>query len=447
MRLRYQRALESLATDGELSKDDFRLEAFLKGEKFNPLQKTISKPRMIFARSPRYNLELATYLKPLEKALWRSLRGQERMGMASIRQVGKGLNGPQRAAIIARKMANVGEGCVVFEVDGKSFEAHVTQEDLLLEHSVYRAAYPGDQHLSRMLDVQTVLKGKTMNGLKFRREGARASGDFNTGLGNSVVMLCACRATMDLIESEQGLIRHDLLVDGDNALIFVEGAKADLVWKQFAAKTRVVSPQELAVENPVDVLERVVFGQSKPVFNGENYTMVREPYKVLSNAFSGYRHYDQYTHGLRVLKCVASCELALSKGIPVLQAYFARAVYLLASVPDLDSPDFFLDGRLYEGLKLLRLRGERWADVKPTPVTAEARRSFAEAWGIDVERQLMLEKQLVEELEFPYVSRGWSGFRRWFSKSELTWESVRVTDGHDGEGSLRSIVSFLDSRH
>lgn len=67
LRRRYQEAMESLDIEPELTKYDRRLSAFLKAEKFNPLQKR-SKPRMIMCRSPRFNLLLASYLKPIEHA-------------------------------------------------------------------------------------------------------------------------------------------------------------------------------------------------------------------------------------------------------------------------------------------------------------------------------------------------------------------------------------------
>ncbi|QJT73736.1 RNA-dependent RNA polymerase [Botrytis cinerea umbra-like virus 1] len=383
MKRRYQEALESFNTAPELSKYDCRLSAFLKIEKFNS-QAKISKPRMINCRSSRFNLLLASYLKPLEHALYkRWLVGYG--GVRPTRCVGKGLNGPQRAALISRKMQDVGD-CVVFEVDGKAFEAHVTREQLLVEHSVYKAAYPGQSELHNLLQHQLKLKGKTAGGIKFERDGCRASGDFNTGLGNTLVMGAVVDAAIDLASRDLGDFRATTLIDGDNALIFVERRVAGGLRAGFAGYVRAVSSHEMTVEKPTDILERVIFGQCQPVYNGEHYTMVREPYKTLSYSFSGYKHFNQPLFVGPMLKLISQAELTLARGIPVLEPYFSKALDKLSRYRDLQNPDF-LEERL------------KYAVGDPINCVArgvcmEARRSFERAFGIGVEAQLELEKQL-----------------------------------------------------
>jgi hypothetical protein len=445
LRKRYDECRVYLREDAPLSYADKNIDAFLKAEKFNPLVKP-SKPRMIMARNPRMTLCLASRLKPFEKALWGALRGSKSNGVEPTRQVGKGLNGFQRADLIERKMRNVGGGCVVFEVDGKAFEAHCTAADIALEHSVYRAAFKGDVDFHKLLDVQLVLKGRTSGGIRFRREGARASGDFNTGLGNSVIMNCTVDAAVRVLVDWVGrTFRWDKIVDGDNALIFVEPEVATFVHRHFAAAVQSVSAQEMTVENPVTELEQVVFGQSKPCFNGNRFTMVRDPFKTLSNAFSSYRHYNNWNHGVRVLKSVASCELALARGIPVLEAYFAKALELVGNVPDLQDPTPFLEGRQLEAIKILQAQGETMADVKPVGVSLEARLSFERAWGLGVEEQLLLEEEVCRNLSFPLLGDGtsWARFRRWFRGGQVNWDTFYLTDGPDGENPFWSITSYF----
>jgi len=440
MRLRYQRALDSLNVEGGLMPGDARITAFLKGEKFNPLLK-LSKPRMIMARKPRFNLELASYLKPFEHAFWKRLKGTC-AGVTPTRVVGKGLNGSQRAHLIARKMGAIGGDCVVFEVDGKSFEAHVTSEDLRREHSVYRAGFKGDQALSWMLDCQLTLKGYTSCGVKYRREGARASGDYNTGLGNTIIMLTVCRAAMRYLRDVKDLhFRWDLLADGDNCLIFVEGLFASQVHSMFASAVSAVSSQELAVENPVSRLENVVFGQSKPCWDGESYRMVRDPTKVLSNSFSSYRHYRDYNKfGVKVLKSVSQCELALAIGIPVLQAYFATAVSKLGDIPDLLDPTFFLEARLLEAVRTRGVVGLRTVHLEVREPTDAARLSFSLAWGISPTEQVALEKRLSAQLTFPHEQR-WLSKR--FGVTFGGWQYVNMWDGPDAANP--GVANFIGS--
>jgi len=391
LRKRYQEALESLDQEGAVSSADAKLSAFLKAEKFNPMLKP-SKPRMIMARTPRFNLELATYLKPLEHAIWNKWR----FGMGGVtptRVVGKGLNQVQRAALLKRKMEDVGD-CIVFEVDGKAFEAHVSAKQLALEHGVYKAVYPGDRTLQWLLSRQEVLAGKTAGGIKYRRKGCRASGDFNTGLGNTLVMGHCVLATLESLVDELGPFRATTLADGDNCLLFVESRVAGRVHDTFADAITKIASQELTVEKPVSSLEEVTFGQCKPCFNGEVYTMVRDPLKVVSQAFSSYRHYNFYAFGLRLAKSIAEAELFLSRGVPILEPFFAEAQRRLAPYRNIRNPEDFLEGHLI-GLDLPD-------KVVARGVTAAARLSFEVAWGIPAQEQIRMEEELVAGLcDFP----------------------------------------------
>jgi len=200
------------------------------------------------------------------------------------------------------------------------------------------------------------------------------------------------------VRKELGAFRHTILADGDNCLLFVESRVAQQVNSLFEAAVSQVSGQEIAVEKPVTSYEQVTFGQCKPCFNGEGYVMVRDPLKVVSQAFSGYRHYNHYTFGLSLAKSISIAELHLSRGVPILEAYFAKALVQLRNVRALSNPEDFLDGHLI-GVSA------REHEVEARGVTAEARQSFAVAWGIGVEEQLAIEAELVRGLDsFPNSS-------------------------------------------
>jgi hypothetical protein len=377
---RYAEALVMLEDEG-LEPRDMKLSAFVKGEKFNPGLK-VSKPRMINPRSPKYNLCVASYLKPLEHALWRKWKIGHMC--KPTRVSGKGLNATARAMLIERKMANVGD-CVVFEVDGKAFEAHVSRAQLELEHGVYRAAYRGDRNLTTLLRAQLHLSGQTSGGVKFYREGCRASGDFNTGLGNTLLMgsfVIAAMRSLDLSHP------WTVLADGDNCLLFVHRAVSAFVHHEFFDLVRSMCSHEMTVEKPTTVMEEVVFGQSQPVATVRGYTMVRSPFKVLSGAFCGYRHYNNPQFAPRLALAVAQAERALHRGVPVLGPYFDRAVSILSKYRPLRDPEKHLEGHLI-GVK----------DPGYVPIDAEARLSFELAFGIGVEEQRALERTLESILD------------------------------------------------
>lgn len=401
--VRYREALLSLDEEW-LTKGDCKLSAFVKGEKFDPGLK-VSKPRIINPRSPRYNLILASYLKPLEHALWSNWKVGHLCKPSRVS--GKGLNSRQRAELIESKMSDVGD-CMVVEVDGKAFEAHVTRAQLLLEQSVYKAAFPGSRELRELLAFQLQLAGRTSGGVKYKRDGCRASGDFNTGLGNTLLMgtftICAMQ-TLNIPAP------WTVLADGDNCLLFFRREWLAKVRDCFGATLSGICGHEMTIEKPVDVLEKVVFGQSSPVRFGDGLAMVRNPYKVLSGAFCGYLHYNQPAFAPRLMKAVADAEASLSKGLPVLGPYFQAARAILRPYKSLRNPSDFLDGHLLGPL----------SGPEPLTITDEARVSFETAFGIGVTEQVAMEQRLVSGLrdELPRV----------LAEARWTKHLVEVTHG------------------
>ncbi|QKN22691.1 RNA-dependent RNA polymerase [Erysiphe necator associated ambiguivirus 2] len=420
LRSKYLQAEESLRLDGPLRSSDYKLSAFLKAEKIKP-EAGFPKPRIIYPRSARYNLVLASWLKPFEHWLWGNLKSERSWGVRPSRVVAKGLNQVQRANLVDRKMRAVGEGCVVFEVDGAAFEAHTDLWQLLGEQSVYSAAYPGDSALRRVLSVQHQLSGRTSLGHRFWRGGGRASGDFNTGMGNTIVMLAVCRAVMLSFNC-----RFDLLVDGDNALVFVDSVSAPVVHAEFHRLALLHSGHEMVLERPVTELPDVVLGRSQPVFNGRHWSFVRPWERCISNGMASHVHLrGSRASALRFLGGVGRCEASLSVGIPVLGAWSHRLSLL-------GRPKSLVGLRDYQVLGV-----DVGSAVARDPVyiepSAEARASFYRTFRLSPGAQVLLERRLA----------GWEpGEDDTYHRSPLPWslfsadpgllqsDDVCLVDGH-----------------
>jgi hypothetical protein len=393
LRRRYTEAEVKIQQNGYPGRKEAKIKAFVKAEKFNPVAK-LSKPRLILGRSPEYTLELASYLKPLEHDFWKRLKSRRSWGVPKTRIVGKGLNANQRAELVRTKLR---DGFACFEADGKAFEAHQDRWQLQQEHAVYLAAYHGDRRLQKLLGYQLNNRGHTACGIKFGRSGGRASGDFNTGLGNTIVMIAVVVGALEQLRAELGnQFAFDILADGDNALVFLPTAWMEKVYSGFYETVLRTSGHEVTLENMTVELERVTFGQSRPVLTGAGLTMVRDPMKTLSHSFCGHKHYGDLAYGRRVLKSIAQCELSLSRGVPVLQTFFEVA--LLELEAEQACPEA-VDEYRYTFVKG-DLRGS-------IPVTVEARTSFARAWGIDVDTQVEMEARFAQgNLRFP---ESWEG--------------------------------------
>jgi len=382
---RYTEAFNSLMSDGYATSRDARVKAFVKGEKLANYK--VFKPRVIMARDPRYNLELATYLRPIEHAFYAHFRGWGRSFYTHTRLVGKGLNPCQRAELIRRKMMSRA-GMVAMEIDGKSFESHFSKPVLSAEHGVYKSLCPS-RRLARLLDMQLEFDGRGGD-VRFHAVGVRASGDYNTGLGNTLVM-CG----LVLMVARTVKTKFDFLADGDNAIIFVNRGDID-VWTSQINPICIRAGFEMALEPPVLDLAEVPFGQSKPLLvEGVGWTMVRNPMKVLSHAASGYQHYKELVGGLRVLKSVAYCEAVLSRGVPVLSAFAATLLKLTHHVKfsRAELSDFEYTAVLAKGVA--------WERARQIPVATSTRLGFERSWGISVERQLEMERQLSKLPELP----------------------------------------------
>lgn len=413
LRRRYLEAERSMKESGPLRKSDWFLRAFLKAEKFKPGK--WSKPRLIFPRSPRYNLRLASWLKPFEHWLWGVLTAKRLFGGSTTRVVAKGLSPRSRANLIARKFAQYRD-CVCFEVDGKAFEAHVTRPQILGEHSVYLSAYGGDSDLRRVLSRQLELVGATVGGIRFSRPGGRASGDYNTGMGNTLIMLALTVAVMESFG-----VPFDILVDGDNALVFLPGLCAGSVISDFHSRALEFSGHEMTLEKPVTVLEEIRFGQSAPVSlgHGLGYTMVREPLKVLSGMCASHVHLHSEKFGRRYLHGVARCELSLARGVPVLQAATLKLLSTTDSRRQVGADhyrDYFVIGAW--------LAEERAA----LPVSMEARLSYQRAFGLTPEGQQVMEKSFKGLEGWPSEIDEYPTSETWFHARpgvyDAFWEST-----------------------
>jgi hypothetical protein len=371
-----------LSEDGPISSSDVRIRAFLKAEKRQI--GNVAKPRMIYPRSPRYNLHLASWLKPFEHWLWGNLKSRAISGVGNSRVVAKGLNPRQRANLIVRKMSAFSD-CSVFEVDGKAFEAHILSEQLELEHSVYLAAYAGDRELAQALARQLRNVGKTPSGIRFSRRGGRASGDFNTGMGNSLIMLAVVRATMSYL----GVKKWDTLVDGDNALLFLPGATAQATRSRFGAAACSISGHEMTLERCVSEVEQIRFGQSAPVWVNGGWMMVRDWRKVVSQGTSSHAHLHEPRGAMQFCAGIARCEASLACGVPILWRWTNRLLHLTRTVRTPKSYAFG-DYRMF-GVDVDGVLADPTLASEPDVLT---RASFGRAFGVTPDEQLAIESSL-----------------------------------------------------
>jgi hypothetical protein len=379
-RKRYEGAAVALDQLPLTRKFHGRIHSFVKAEKFNPAAKVNPDPRMIQARSPEYGLEVARFLKPIEHHLY-SMRSPN-----GSRMVAKGLNQRARAELLERKM-RLFRRPVVFSLDCSRWDKHVVADVLQVEHSFYLMIL-ADPVFQRLLSWQLDNRCVTANSVRYRVAGGRMSGDMNTALGNCLLMVLMVHAAMRQVLGP-GRGRWDLLDDGDDCLVIVDERDFELAAAQLP-DLFLTFGQELKVENVARDIRDVTFCQCRVVETPTGPIFTRDWRKVLSQSACGVKHWGEPKMVRPMLSAVGMCELALARGLPVLQA-FAMALIRngRGEMPRRLDVDEGLAVRVkYEhGISTLNeLRA-----LKPEHVTDGARHAFARTWGCSIEQQLHIE--------------------------------------------------------
>ncbi|KAJ8666906.1 hypothetical protein QAD02_008568 [Eretmocerus hayati] len=154
---------------------------------------------MIQARHITFNIEYGVYIKALED----SLSKDKHFGKGNYLDIGSKI----------RKFLT--KYSHYTEADHSSFDAHITEEQLKLTHTFYQYCFYHDRKL-RALSKKTLRNScSTRDGVKYKVNGTRMSGDVDTSLGNSLINY----AIIEQVLLELG-IDGDCIVNGDDSIIF-----------------------------------------------------------------------------------------------------------------------------------------------------------------------------------------------------------------------------------
>lgn len=359
----YLRAAEQVDQQGW--RDNWaRVSMFVKPDKYPEGVITEKSPRAIQYRSPMYNLIIGKYLHAYEHALF----DFEDVGPTKTTFFAKGKNQQQRAEIILQKAAAFADPLFVC-LDHSRFDSTIGPELLKLEQLVYWRQFKS-KFLRRALRKQLVNKGYTKSGIKYFVKGTRMSGDYNTGLGNSIINYLCLRSWLD-----EASVQGEIFLDGDDSIVIVEARDFPRLdgqhFARFGFKTKIGTTKEIT---------NVEFCQSRLLPAGP--VMARNPYRALSHLAVSVKGYAPKVWP-RIQQARGMCEAIGSAGVPVLEAY-GKA--LMTGVKPL-----FLDDDV-EKWRLARTSEHR-------VVTDEVRLQFYDAWGIEP----YMQEQLEESFQDPWM--------------------------------------------
>lgn len=399
-RRKYNRALKELQ-DGGLRARHWSTTHFVKPDK-----NTESKDaRAIQGRHACYNICLGSYLKPFEEWLIHATDLSEHLPTYNFptgRLFAKGLNAVRRGRLLRKKWDElknpVAKGC-----DASRYDQHVDAVALEVEHEAYLAAYLYVRELVFLLEKQLSNKGRTSKGLKYQVEGRRMSGDYNTGLGNSLLMVVMFVLFFtDMrdrsFETSEGcyvvgfdgvLYEWDnhwqFLDDGDDSVVLVE-KRAEKAFDALLQPYFEKFGFKMTVEDSVEEFEQVEFCQCRPVLVGSGYVMIRKPRKAISGSLSSVYSVHDVKSMRQLMWATGQCELSLGAGVPIMQEYALACIRNGFKLKDKQF-DRLRHAESYRYWILPEL-------AEPRPVTTETRYSFERAFGISVSEQLIIEDDL-----------------------------------------------------
>lgn len=363
----YINAYEKIKNRG-LRTSDSHLMVFSKCEKLSK-----NTARVVSPRSYQYSLELARYIKPLEKMIYRTIDK-----MYGAKTVMKGLNAVQIAACIKSSWDSFDKPVAV-GLDISRFDQRVSRSYLLWKHSIYRRCYPNDKKLRMLSKMQLNNKcfGNCPDGkLKYTVDGQLMSGDQDTSLTGVLIMCSLVHALL-----RETNVKARLINCGDDCVVIM--SRHDL--PHFAPRVRsffVSAYMDVKIEAPVYELEHIEFCQTHPVNLGDTHVMVRNVSMAVAKDSMCIRSMQSTKEFQGWLACVAKGGLALAGGCPIFDSFYNCLLRASSGAKPIYTA--YEDEGLYKmGYKMSRISRD------PSHI---ARSSFAFAFGIVPELQIQIEK-------------------------------------------------------
>lgn len=369
----YQRAYESLGYK-PLSQKDRRLLQFIKFGK----DEEEKAGRLINPPSARYGLSLGCYLKKNEHLFFDAIN--KVWGEHTKHTVIKGLDIYEAADVLRAKWDRF-EDPVLVELDVTKLDACVSVPALSYEHGVYNKVFNSNR-LATLLKWQLSSKsiGFFQDGVvKARFPGKRCSGDLNTSLGNCLIM---CGLIFAYAKERE--VNSELANNGDDCGVIMERRDVerfvDTIQKWFKKHGFWIK-----VDGVVDKFEEIEFCQNHPVHDGKKWRMVRNVFTCLKKDPMCLKSITSEKTLNKWRGAVGRCGLSLATGMPVLQSFYQCLMKNTRKCTVRFARNMLMNNNTLES------RGAR-LDILPTTITAEARSSFATAFGILPAEQIAMER-------------------------------------------------------
>lgn len=369
----YTRAVESLRHK-RIVRKDAHMKTFIKWEKHSITSKPDFVPRVIQPRDPRYNVEIGRYLSKVEKSMMETV--DLVFGHPTIMS---GYNASEVAAHFCEAWDQFSNPVAV-SMDASRFDQHVSVVALKWEHSCWLEFFTGEdrKELDRLLKWQLVNvgRGRTPDGwIKYKTKGKRMSGDMNTSSGNKLLM---CAMLYSYMRARK-IRKYRVLNNGDDSVVILERSQLKQL-TQGLEHWFLTMGFNMKVEAPAYRLEEIEFCQSRPIFDGKTWTMMRNYPLALDKDSHCFINNVNGKTTRTWMRGVGLAGSALCGGLPIAQEFYAA--YVRNSIG-------------YKARQLDPYTGLAWLsrnmDRKYSEVSDDARYSFYSAFGILPDLQIAAE--------------------------------------------------------
>jgi len=338
-------------------------------------------PRPISPRSIQFRLELARYIKPIEK--W--IKTYKLPG-CHFPFYAKGA-GPRK---LAKRFIRMGERFKrphFYSFDMKRFDGHVNFFLLSFEIAFLVAIMP--LVALRNLLQQCLRNTYKKRNLKAFTLGGRCSGDIHTGLGNTILMSMMCW----VVGTYLGVL-FEIFSNGDDTVLVtdreIDVDHAIRLFGYFGMEAKLESVSRTPFE--------VDWCRSRIVELDDGPTWCRDPRRVMQTLFSNKHYGNRKWRGLQ--KAIAQCELAVNLGCPLIDPLCRRMieqdVRAWKITADFD-PSLYYRKKIADGI-----------DVSKRMISLTAYERYGRTFSLSVQDIRRLEQ--VDISDSPLSSAVWGSF-------------------------------------
>lgn len=373
-----------LTLGGHCTEAHAMITMFVKLELYKVDPSKIPDARAIQFRTKEYTLELASYLKGAEEAMYKL---SDVPGFGYGHHFAKNLNMEQRGDALKALDDDVAGYWVCLDISRFDSSVSLAMKQLI-EIPFFRATCDDDVDLRELLQWQCNNRGTYRQGddtIRYQVRGGRMSGDANTAFGNCVIVSTCLARLGEIVGGKFGFVD-----DGDDSVFkSTKYVPDDLIIGAFARWGF-----QVKIECRPTRLEEVEFCQSRPVeMSRGKYKMVRNPVRVITRSLASVKLREPKER-VTFMRTVALGELSLNPGVPVLQAFFKR---MIEECDKQLSPRQRKRGGLNkaaisDSYRRAALLPKDWTKGRTKPVSQLTRRSFDAAWGFQIQHQLVEEK-------------------------------------------------------